>query len=196
MFLGIAALLSLAALLLPASARQSKRTASALAPLEIVVEGLGHLWGIAVEETGTAFVTDAKAGRLWRVAPDGRSAIVAERLRRPLGVAFDREGRLVLVEAGRRRILKLEAEGGTTPLASGMKHPRWIAAGPDGHLYVGAKSLASPDDEGDEDEAEPELVVRVTPDGRAGVFAGRFRGASGRGGRGGRAPGGGAGTKG
>src|SRR3989304_30042 len=85
--IGIAALLSLAALLLPASARQSKAVVSALAPVEIVAEGLGHLRGVAVDESGAVFVTDAKAGTLLRVAADGRRTIVMGRFRHPGGVA-------------------------------------------------------------------------------------------------------------
>ena len=177
--IGIAALLSLAALLLPASARQSKAVVSALAPVEIVAEGLGHLRGVAVNESGAVFVTDAKAGTLLRVAPDGARALVMERLRHPVGVAVDREGRLVVVEEGRRQVLRLETGGGATSLISGIRHPRWVAVAPDGHLYVTAKSLASGDEEGEGDEVEPELVARVSPDGIATVFADRFRGLQG-----------------
>ena len=177
--IGIAALLSLAALLLPASARQSKAVVSALAPVEIVAEGLGHLRGVAVNESGAVFVTDAKAGTLLRVAPDGARALVMERLRHPVGVAVDREGRLVVVEEGRRQVLRLETGGGVTSLISGIRHPRWVAVAPDGHLYVTAKSLASGDEEGEGDEVEPELVARVSPDGIAKVFADRFRGLQG-----------------
>ena len=177
--IGIAALLSLAALLLPASARQSKAVVSALAPVEIVAEGLGHLRGVAVNESGAVFVTDAKAGTLLRVAPDGARALVMERLRHPVGVAVDREGRLVVVEEGRRQVLRLETGGGVTSLISGIRHPRWVAVAPDGHLYVTAKSLASGDEEGEGDEVEPELVARVSPDGIATVFADRFRGLQG-----------------
>jgi sugar lactone lactonase YvrE len=177
--IGIAALLSLAALLLPASARQSKPAVSALAPVEIVAEGLGHLRGVAVNESGAVFVTDAKAGTLLRVAPDGARALVMERLRHPVGVAVDREGRLVVVEEGRQQVLRLETGGGVTSLISWIRHPRWVAVAPDGHLYVTAKGLVSEDQEGDDDEVEPELVARVSPDGIAKVFADRFRGLQG-----------------
>jgi sugar lactone lactonase YvrE len=177
--IGIAALLSLAALLLPASARQSKPAAWALTPLEIVAEGLGHLRGVAVDESGAVFVTDAKAGTLLRVAADGGRTIIMERLRHPVGVAVDREGRLVVVEAGKSRVLRLETGGEAMPVASGMRHPRWVAAAPDGHFYVTAKGLASEDEEGEDEEAEPELVARVSPDGIVKVFAGRFRGLQG-----------------
>lgn len=176
---GIAALLFLAALLLPASARQARPTVSALAPLEIVAEGLGHLQGLAMDDTGVVFVTDAKSGTLLRVAPDGGRVLVMERLRHPVGVAVDREGRLVVVEAGKSRVLRLETGGETMRVASGMRHPRWVAAAPDGHLYVTARGLASEDEEDDDDEAEPELVVRLSLDATAAVFADRFRGLQG-----------------
>ena len=175
----IAALLALTALLLPASARQSKPIAVSLAPLELVAEDLGHLRGIAVDGTGTAFVTDVKRGRLRRVAPDGGSTIVVERLRHPAGVTLDREGRLIVVEAGRRRVLSVDAEGASTVVTAGLRHPGWVAAAPDGHLYVTAQSFASPDEDGDDEEVEPEVIVRIAPDGHVGVFAGRFRGLQG-----------------
>lgn len=175
----IAALLALTALLLPASARQSKPIAVSLAPLELVAEDLGHLRGIAVDGTGTAFVTDVKRGRLRRVAPDGGSTIVVERLRHPAGVTVDREGRLIVVEAGRRRVLSVDTEGASTVVTAGLRHPGWVAAAPDGHLYVTAKSFASRDEDGDDEEVEPEVIVRIAPDGQVGVFAGRFRGLQG-----------------
>ncbi|MBI2544218.1 MAG: SMP-30/gluconolactonase/LRE family protein, partial [Candidatus Rokubacteria bacterium] len=134
---------------------------------------------VAVDENGAVFVTDAKAGTLLRVAPDGGRTIVMERLRRPVGVAVDREGRLVVVEEGRRHVLRLETAGPPTSLSSGMRHPRWVTAAPDGHLYVTAKRLASEGEEGDDDEVEPELVVRLSPDGIAKVFVDRFRGLQG-----------------
>ncbi len=176
--LGIVALLALAVLLLPASARQSKPMASARASVEILAERLGHLRGIVVDGTGAAFVTDVRAGTLWRVAPAGRPAVVMGHLKHPVGVALDREGRLVMVEAGRRRILRLDTEG-AAPLASGMRQPRWVAAAPDGHLYVTAKNLELEDEGDDEDDGEGEMVVRVTPDGQVGVFADRFQGLQG-----------------
>jgi sugar lactone lactonase YvrE len=96
-----------------------------------------------------------------------------------VGVAVDREGRLVVVEEGRQQVLRLETGGGATSLISGIRRPRWVAVAPDGHLYVTAKGLVSEDQEGDDDEVEPELVARVSPDGIAKVFADRFRGLQG-----------------
>lgn len=171
-----APLLALAVSLLPASGYPAKPAVSALAPIEIVAEGLGHLRGIVVDGAGTVLVTDRKKGALVEIAPGGGVSVVADRLRRPGGVALDREGRLLVVEGGRRRILRREADGAMTVLAAGVKHPRWIAAAPDGAVYVSAKGLAAEGEDGDEDdEAEPEMVVAVAPDERARAFAGRFR---------------------
>ena len=173
------ALLALALFLLPASARQSKPTASALAPIELLVEGLGNLGGIAVDGTGAVFVSDWEAGKIFKIVSGDPPEIVVERLRHPRGVMLDRESRLVFAEGGKRRILRMEESGNVTTLASGLKHPRWIGAGPDGSVYVTAKDLVLQGEEGDDDESESEVIGRVTPEGKVRVFADRFRGLQG-----------------
>lgn len=171
-------LLALAVFLLPASTRQSKPMATALAPIELLVEGLGHLQGITVDGTGAVFVSDRQTGNIFEIVA-GERRVVAGDLKRPIGVTLDGEGRLIFVEGGRRRVLRLEEDGEMRALASGLEHPRWIGAAPDGSVYVTARSLASREGEGDEDESESEVIARVEPDGKSGVFAHGFRGLQG-----------------
>ncbi len=173
------ALLALALFLLPAAARQSKPTASALAPIELLVEGLGNLGGIAVDGTGAAFVSDWEAGKIFKIVSGDPAEIVVERLRHPRGVMLDRESRVVFAEGGKRRILRVEESGDVTMLASGLKHPRWVGAAPDGSVYVTAKNLVLQGEEGDDDENESEMIGRVTPEGKVRVFADGFRGLQG-----------------
>ncbi len=173
------ALLALALFLLPASARQSKPAASALAPVELLVEGLGNLGGIAVDGTGAVFVSDWDGGKIFRIVSGNPPEIVVEHLRHPLGVMLDRESRLVFAEGGKQRIRRVEETGDVTTLASGLKHPRWIGAAPDGSVYVTAKDLILQGAEGDDDESESEVIGRVTPEGKVRVFADRFRGLQG-----------------
>lgn len=173
------ALLALALFLLPASARQSKPIASALAPIELLVEGLGNLGGIAVGGTGAVFVSEWDAGKIFKIVPGDRPEIVVDHLRHPGGVALDRESRLVVAEGGKRRILRVEESGDVTTLASGLKHPRWIGAAPDGSAYVTVQDLVLGGEESNDDESESEVIGRVTPEGKVQVFADRFRGLQG-----------------
>ena len=171
-------LLALAVFLLPASTRQSKPMATALAPIELLVEGLGHLEGITVDGTGVVFVSDRQTGNIFEIVA-GERRVVAGDLKRPIGVTLDGEGRLIFVEGGRRRVLRLEGDDEMRALASGLEHPRWIGAAPDGSVYVTARSLESREEDGDEDESESEVIARVEPDGKSGVFAHGFRGLQG-----------------
>lgn len=171
----ISALLALAPAFLPAAAPQSKPTPTALAPIELIVEGLGHLEGIAVDETGGVFVSDRERGEILKVMPGVPAATVVGELKRPLGLALDAEGRLVFVEGGERRVLRVEEDGRVTTLASGLKHPRWIGAAPDGSLYVTAKELTLEEEEGAQEEDEGEIIARISPAGTLGIFAGQFR---------------------
>jgi len=171
-------LLALAVFLLPASTRQSKPMATALAPIELLVEGLGHLQGITVDGTGVVFVSDRQTGNIFEIVA-GERRVVAGDLKRPIGVTLDGEGRLIFVEGGRRRVLRLEGDDEMRALASGLEHPRWIGAAPDGSVYVTARSLESREEDGDEDESESEVIARVEPDGKSGVFAHGFWGLQG-----------------
>jgi hypothetical protein len=177
-FIVIVVLLALSVSLFPASARQSKPTVAALASIELVIEGLGHLKGIAVDGTGAVFVSDGKAGKIFEVVAD-QPGVAVGGLKRPVGVTLDGEGRLVFVEGGRARVLRLEEGGKMTTLASRLKHPQWIGAALDGIVYVTARGLAQREEASGDDESESEVIARVTPDGKAGVFADEFRGLQG-----------------
>ncbi len=143
------------------------------------MEGLGHLRGIVADARGALLVADRKGGRLLRISPDGKVAIVLEDLKHPVGLALVGEARLVMVESGRRRVLRLEPSGEIMTLASGLGHPRWITAVPEGGLYVSAKSLWFEGDDGEDDEVESEVIVQVPPEGAVRVFADGFRGLQG-----------------
>lgn len=174
----VVALLALTAFLLPASARQSSLSVTALAPVVLVVEGSGHLEGIAVSGAGVILASDSKGGRILRITA-GRTVVVVEGLRRPRGVALDAEDGLLFVEASGGRVLRMDKEGEVGTLASGFRHPQWIGAAPDGRVYVTASRLAPEAEEGDDDEEDPEVVAWVTPEGRARIFAYGFRGVQG-----------------
>jgi len=172
-------ILALATFLLSASAREAKSTVTALAPIELVIEGDGDLGGIVVDGTGTVFVSEREAGKVFRIATGDQPRAVVEGLKQPVGLTLDGHGGLLIVEGGSRRILRLAEDGEMTTLASGLKRPRWIGAAPDGSVYVTARGLIAQREEGDDDESEAEVIARLAPAGPLRVFADGFRGLQG-----------------
>jgi len=134
----------------------------ALAPVELVAEEFEEPTGVAVDQSGAIFVSDRKAGELFKINGEAQSVIAS--LKRPAGLAFDGEGKLLIVEEKTGKLLRLESNGNLTTLAQGMKRPRWVAVAEDGTVYLSAKGLKSQkdkDDDGD-DEEEGEVILRLT----------------------------------
>jgi sugar lactone lactonase YvrE len=175
--LRLAALVVVALALLPAAARQEERPPLALAPMEVLAEGLGDLHGVA-EADGVLYLADARRGRLLGLGPGGEVSVLLRGLEQPLGIAVDSSGRLVLVEGRRGRVLALDESGAVTVLARGIRLPRSIASAPDGRLYVTARDLSAAHPERDE-EGDAERIVMIPPTGRPAVVAGGFRGLEG-----------------
>src|SRR5581483_2617165 len=113
----------------------------ALAPVEVVADGLREPWGLAVDPAGALHVADHRAGTVSRVLPDGRLIQVLARLEEPAGLAFDPDGRLLVVEARRGRLLRREGSGALTVLTGALREPRWLAVSAEGGVYVSARGL-------------------------------------------------------
>jgi hypothetical protein len=146
-------------------------------PVEEVAGGFGEPVGLAVDRTGTVYVSDARAGAVLRL--DGsRARVVARGLAGPAGLALDPEGRILVAEERRGRLLRLEPAGRPTVLASHLPRPRWVAAGADGSVFVTVRARRDGGEEPsrhDGDGHEREEVLRIDPDGRVARFAGGFR---------------------
>ena len=174
---GVVPLLALALLTLalprPAGAGHAL---TALDPVEIYSDGFQDLRWIAVDPAGNVFVSDRAAGRVTRIAPDRMKTIVVSGLDRPIGLAFDLTGRLLIAEERAARVVRLEPGGTLTPLVTGIKQPRWLAVREDGTLYIAARRLTrGTDPEPDDESAEPEVILALTPAGQLSVFADGFR---------------------
>ena len=139
----------------------------ALAPVEILADGLDEPRGIAVDSDDAVFVAERAGGTLTRVMPDGTRSVVARRLARPFGVAVDAEGRAVLSEEDAGRVLRLDPTGPHV-VASGLNRPRWLAIGDNGTIYVVVRGETVDDDHGDHDGQG--AIVAVTPNGRTSIF--------------------------
>jgi hypothetical protein len=164
--LGALALLAVA----PAPAAAKAKPIVALAPVEILLDGHRELVGVAVAPDGTAYVSDRKAGSIWRLAPAGQLTLAAAGLRRPAGLALDADRRLLIAEQQTGRVLRLERAGTLSVRATGLKQPRWLALAPDGTLYISAQGLRllADRDEDDEDDKDadndgPRIIVRRAP---------------------------------
>src|SRR2546430_8863529 len=169
----VALVLTLAGLAPSAAAEQA---VSAFAPFETLADGFVDVRGIVVDAAGDVFVADRASGIVWRIASDGTRVAVPSGLDRPVGLALDPSGRLLIAEERAARVARVEANGSLTTLVSGIKQPRWLAVREDGTLYISARRLTGGTDlEPDDESAEPEMVLALSPVGALSIFAGGFR---------------------
>ncbi|MGH7313498.1 MAG: IPT/TIG domain-containing protein, partial [Candidatus Rokuibacteriota bacterium] len=153
-----AALVALLALV-PGTSSAPVSSINALAPVEVVLDSAQELVGVAVKLDGTAYVSDAAAGVVYQIAPDGTASVAVSGLQRPAGLALDLFGRLLIAEEGAGRVLRRASTGALTELASGLHAPRWLAANLDGSLYVSHHG-GPPDGP---DPSEGREIVRIAP---------------------------------
>jgi sugar lactone lactonase YvrE len=148
----------------------------ALLPMETFAQGFRDLRGIAVDADGSVYVADRDAGTVTRIQPDGSHRAVAWGLERPVGLALDGQARLVVAEERAGRVVRLEPGGARTTLVAGLGQPRWLAFAADGTLYVSARRLTrGAEPEPDDESAEPEAIVSLSPDGVLAVVADGFK---------------------
>jgi RHS repeat-associated protein len=163
-------------LLLGPAVAEAVQPLTALDPVEVYADGFQDLRGIAVDAAGNVFVADRAAGTVTRIAPDRTKTLVASGLERPIGLAVDLAGRLLIAEEKAARVVRVEPSGPRTPLVTGVKQPRWLAVREDGTLYLSARRLTRGiDPEPDDESAEPEVLLALSPAGALTVFADGFR---------------------
>ena len=152
------------------------RPINALAPFELFADGFQDLRGVAIDSTGNVFVADRVDGTVTRIAPDRTQTVIASGLQRPIGLAFEPGGLLLIAEEKAGRVVRVEANGSRTPVILDIKQPRWLAVRDDGTVFVSARRLTrDTDPEPDDESAEPEMILTLTPAGKFRVFADSFR---------------------
>ena len=166
----------LLASLVPIAGSAPGHGARALAPVELVADGLDDPRGLAVDSDDAAVITEWARGTVTRVKPDGTRSVLARRLRQPFGVAVDAEARVLVSEEGGGTILRLDA-GGPQVVAGGLSRPRWLAIADDGTIYVAVRTRADSDDDDDDDRRD--AIVAVPPGGRRFVFVDALDGVAG-----------------
>ena len=169
--------LALCALLaLTACRAAAEQPISALDAFETWADGFRELRGIAVGHDGSVYVADRATGTVTRIAPDRTLTTVARTLERPVGLAFDFAGRLLVAEERAGRVVRLEANGSRTVVIADIKQPRWLAVHENGTIFVAARRLTRGlDPEPDDESAEPEAILALSPSGQRSVFADGFR---------------------
>ncbi|MGH6690375.1 MAG: IPT/TIG domain-containing protein, partial [Gammaproteobacteria bacterium] len=157
-------------LLIPSTAGAPVDDVTSLDPVEIWVDGFGHVAGIAIDRDDNLFVADRDRGTVTRVARDRRRTVVASGLDRPMGLALDATGRLLVAEEGGQRVVRIETNGKRTPVVTGIRHPRWLAVSEADVLYISARRAP-----GVAEDDDPMTVLALRPGGRLDVFADDFK---------------------
>ncbi len=113
-------------------------------------DGFAAPWGIALDKSGSVYITDSRIGRVVRRSPDSSNTQIIAlagraqgSVRRPQGIAVSPDGEVYVVDGGNRRIQVFGPDGvfrrAWGRSGSGDGHfnvPRSLAVGPDNALYV------------------------------------------------------------
>lgn len=90
----------------------------------------GDPFGIATAADGTIYLSDGESGRVWQVAQDGGTRVVAESLNAPSAIAFAPDGTLVVADTGSHTIKRIETQSGRVSLVAGVENQAGFADGP------------------------------------------------------------------
>lgn len=112
----------------------------------------GDPFGVAVTSDGMCYVADGETGRIWQVAPDGATKIIAEKLNTPSAIAVASDGTLVVADSGTHTIKRIDVRTGSVTNIAGVENswgfadgngadavfnaPVGVAVGLDGTIYV------------------------------------------------------------
>jgi len=145
----LAAVASLAAILIPVSARGAAGQLYASDDgrnlvLEFTFDGTRTTFatandprGLAFDGSGNLFEADRGTGTIFKIAPDGTNTPFASGLNFPEGLAFDGSGNLFEANFGSNTIFKFAPDGTKTTFATGLDGPRGLAFDAVGNLFVG-----------------------------------------------------------
>lgn len=158
-----------------ASPAKGEEPPSALAPFEVVLEGLDAPTFLAIDSSDLLYVSEEKAGRILQVLPDGTAWPLLEGLKKPQGLAFDGEGSLYIAADGlegtleKGLILELDQHATLAIVVSRLKNPRGLAFDPSGNLYVSA------DGPGEARWKEVGGIFQINPTGEVRLAASGFK---------------------
>ncbi len=119
---------------------------------QLTVNSLADPFGVAVGADDAVYVTDGLGGRVYRVAGDGRLAVVTEKLDMPSALAVAADGALIVANTGAHTIVRVNVDDGSVTTIAGQPNvsgrsdgpanaarfnaPIGIAVAPDGTIFV------------------------------------------------------------
>jgi gluconolactonase len=102
---------------------------------QLVGEGYQFTEGPAAGPGGQVYFSDVKASRIYKVGPDGKVTLFAERTGGANGMMVGPDGRLYAVQSDRKRVVAYDAAAKETVLADGIAGND-LAVAHDGTIYV------------------------------------------------------------
>jgi len=80
----------------------------------------GEPFGLAFDAGGVLYVSDGEKGSIFRVAADGKTALVTDKLDTPSNIAFDKDGFLIVADAGAHSIKRVDVSSGNVETIAGI----------------------------------------------------------------------------
>ncbi|HEX8914976.1 MAG TPA: SMP-30/gluconolactonase/LRE family protein, partial [Humisphaera sp.] len=102
---------------------------------QLVVEGLAGTEGPAADAAGNVFFTEGRAGKIHRIAPDGKVTPFADNPNGPDGAEFGPNGYLYVACNKTDQIVRHAPDGKMEVVASGIQ-PNDLVVTATGHVYV------------------------------------------------------------
>lgn len=91
--------------------------------------------GLAVDRDGNVFFSDPDASRIYKIGPDGKSALFKQDTHGVNGLMFGADGRLYAAQVGSRRIVAYSPDGKESVIATGL-NSNDLAVSSRGDMYI------------------------------------------------------------
>jgi len=172
---------------IPASFGEST-SITAQAPFQVVAKGFEKPTGLVGDPKGALFLTDSKAGVLYRLTPGFTasgvpaftSSVVFAGLDEPIGVAIEQAGHLLVAEADKGRLVRfaklsdLVFSAVPVPVVDDLKEPRWLTVDGEGGIFVSAETVKDKKLPKGQPKPKEEVLLKLSPEGTLSLVADRF----------------------
>lgn len=89
----------------------------------------GEPYGIAVDKTGTVFVSDGDAGKIFKISVEGKVDLVSDKFDTPSAIVFDKDETLIIADSGSHTIKRLNPANGEISTIAGTENKKGFADG-------------------------------------------------------------------
>jgi hypothetical protein len=98
----------------------------------------GEPFGLAFDAAGVLYVSDGEKGSIFRLSPDGKTALVTDKLNTPSQIAFDKDGFLIVADAGSHSIKRVNVSSGSVETLAGVDGKKGFQDGKAGQALFNA----------------------------------------------------------